>query len=110
MNFCVTKMHDIILAMKSDQTLSEAKGIFLVMDYKPNDLKQMISDIGPEDLKEIERRINDFLDRTETRLVRENGKKRPNLAELARAMFGDARAEQELTDRQRMRERAEKER
>lgn len=53
----MTRLHDVILSMKPDQPLSEAKGIFLVLEYKPNDLKQMINDISPTDLKEAHVKI-----------------------------------------------------
>lgn len=56
-NFCVTKLYDVILAVKPDQPISEAKGVFLVLKYKPNDLKQMITDIDPADLKEAHVKI-----------------------------------------------------
>lgn len=53
----MTRLYDVILSMKSDQPLTEAKGIFLVLEYKPNDLKQMINDISSTDLKEAHVKI-----------------------------------------------------
>lgn len=47
----------MVVALKPDQEFSEARGVFLIMDYKPNDLKQMINDINPDDLKEAHVKI-----------------------------------------------------
>ena len=51
-NFFTTKLHDVILANKPDRPLKEAKGVFLVMDYVQDNLKQMLDTISPSDFHE----------------------------------------------------------
>ena len=51
-NFFTTKLHDVILANKPDKPLKECKGLFLVLDYVPDDLKKMLDDISPGDFQE----------------------------------------------------------
>ena len=46
-NFFTTKLHDVIVAKRIHESLSECHGVFLVMDYIPDDLSQMMDDIEP---------------------------------------------------------------
>jgi len=51
-NHFTSKLLDVVVAKKEDQTLKESTGIFLVMDYIQNDIKKMLDDIQPADLSE----------------------------------------------------------
>ena len=46
-NVYTTKLNDVILAKKEKDPITKCKGIFLVMDYIPDDLKKMLDAISP---------------------------------------------------------------
>jgi mitogen-activated protein kinase 1/3 len=56
-NFAAIRIHDVFVAKKEGEPLEEAKGIFLVTDYIPNDLKKMIHKIKPHNLTEMHIRV-----------------------------------------------------
>lgn len=49
-NIYVTKILDVIL--QQEESTKDSKGIFMVMEYIPNDIKTMILDIDEEELDE----------------------------------------------------------
>ena len=51
-NFFTTKLHQVIVANKKGKPLSSCRGVFLVMDYVPDDLKKMLDEIKTGDFSE----------------------------------------------------------
>ena len=62
------------------------------------------------EIREIERRITSHLDRIEIPLERAPQQARPDLREMARTLFGEARSAEEIADRETPRNGREKER
>ena len=56
-NIFTTKLLDVILAKKENKPFSKSKGIFLVMEYIPNDVKRMLDTISPTNFSEDHVRI-----------------------------------------------------
>ena len=44
-NIFVTKLLDVIVCSEDKMTLKDSQGIFLVMDYVSNDIKQLLLDV-----------------------------------------------------------------
>jgi len=51
-NFFTTNLYDVIVAKKNDEPLSESCGLFLVMDYVPDDIKKMMDGVSISDFTE----------------------------------------------------------
>ena len=51
-NFFTTKLHDVIIANEPDKPLNKAKGVFLVMNYVQENLKQTLDNLVPADFDE----------------------------------------------------------
>lgn len=56
-NFFVTKLLDIIIAKDESEPLSEARGIFLVMDYEESDVRKLIKESKDGDISETHIRV-----------------------------------------------------
>ena len=49
-NIFTNNLIDVIVAKKENQSLEEAQGIFLIVDFIPNDFKKMMNEIDPVNL------------------------------------------------------------
>ena len=51
-NVFTTKLHEVVVAKEAHQPIRDCSGIFLVMDYFPDDIKNMLDEIDPDNLTE----------------------------------------------------------
>ena len=51
-NIFVSKLYDVIIASDDKVSLKDAQGIFIVMEYVPNDMKKLLLEVEPNSLKE----------------------------------------------------------
>ena len=51
-NIFVSKLYEVIVASEDRVSLKDAQGIFIVMEYVPNDIKKLLLEVEPNSLKE----------------------------------------------------------